>query len=139
MHKLELGLDMSLLWNRMTFSRIVAELGGSVTDDRDGILSFSLRGRRFTMEAGPSPIFRIVARFSVPGNEMAAFMGAAAHLGASGCSAEVTVDPRSETASFAYLGFAYGDQDLADTLRVLTRRIDLAAFVLAGLAGVMGR
>lgn len=91
------------------------------------------------MEAGHSPVFRIVARFSVPGNEMAAFKGAAAHLGSSGCSAEVTVDPRSETASFSCLGFVYGDQVLADTLRVLTRRIDLAASVLAGLAGAMGR
>lgn len=65
MDKIELGLDMSLLWNRMTFKQTVAELGGTVTDDRDGILSFDLGGRRFSMEAGPSPVFRISACYAV--------------------------------------------------------------------------
>lgn len=131
---MELGLDMSLLWNRMTFKRTVAELGGSVTDDRDGILSFDLGGKCFFMEAGPSPVFRIGARYAVLPEESAAFMGAAVRLALSGSAVSVQMDPRSATVSFSHFGFAYGEKDLAETLSALTQRIDNAASVLVGLA-----
>ena len=131
---MELGLDMSLLWNRMTFSRLVTGLGGTVIDQRDGFLTFSLAGRVFFMETGPFPVFRIGARFTVPPDEMAAFMGAGARLASSGGSVEVTVEPRLGTASFSCLGFAFGERDLLETLVGITRRIDNAASVLAGMA-----
>lgn len=128
---------MSLLWNRMTFKRTVAELGGTVTDDRDGILSFDLGGRRFSMEAGPSPVFRISARYAFLPQESAAFMGATVRLALSGSAVGVQMDPRSWTVSLSHLGFAYGEKDLAETLSALTRRIDNAASVLAGMARAM--
>ena len=130
---LELGLDMSLIWNRMTFSRLVTGLGGTVINQRDEILSFILAGKVFFMETGPSPIFRIGARYTVPPDEMTAFMSAGARLASSG-SVKVNVDPHSGTATFSCLGFAFGERDLLETLVRITRQIDNAASVLAGMA-----
>ena len=134
MHTLELGLDMSLLWNRMALSRLVTRLGGSVISQQARTLSFILHERTYFMETGPFPVLRIGARYSVPPDEMATFMGAAAQLVSSGCSVEVMVNPKTETASFSCPGFAYGEKDLLETLVGITRRIDNAASVLVGIA-----
>lgn len=131
---MELGLDMSLLWNRMTFAHSVATLGGSVISDDNVVLLFDLFGVRMTMEVGPYPIFRIGARFTIPSDEKSAFIGAASRLAASGGSVDVTVNHQAGTASFSCLGFAYGERDLSETLVEITRRIDNAASVLAGIA-----
>lgn len=61
-------------------------------------------------------------------------MGAAVRLTLSGSAVSVQMDPRSAIVSFSHLGFAYGEKDLAETLSALTRRIDNAASVLAGMA-----
>lgn len=134
MHTLELGLDMSLLWNRMTLSRLVTELGGAVISQQDRTLSFILHERTYFMETGPFPVFRIGARYSVPPDEMATFMGAATRFDSSGCSVEVMVNPQTGTASFSCPGFAYGEKDLLETLLGISRKIDNAASVLTGMA-----
>lgn len=131
---MELGLDMSLLWNRMTFARSVSAMGGSVISDDNGVLLFDLFGVRMTMDVGPYPIFRIGAYFTIPPGEKGAFLGAASRLSASGGSVEVKVNSLAGTASFSCLGFAYGEKDLSENLVEITRRIANAASVLAGIA-----
>ena len=136
---MELGLDMSLLWNRMCFSRAVSRMGGLVMDDSDGALVFRLCNIQFFMEAGPSPLFRITARFSIPEGMTGVFRGAVVHCIPSFTSVDLSMEAAGHSVDISCLGFAYNDHDLDEAIDRMTSQISNAASVLSWRAAVMAR